>query len=164
MAKANSGGRSPRTTRPGRPSAGHQVKLAILAAEYNRSIVDAMVAEDEAVKLGARVMREVRVPGCYDTVLVADRLLAQREVDALVVLGFIERGETLHGEVMGHAVLRALLDLELEHGKPVGLGVIGPGATEQQAQVRKDGHARAAVRAAMRTGEAIASLSREKRA
>jgi 6,7-dimethyl-8-ribityllumazine synthase len=135
--------------------------LAILAAEFNRPVIDAMVAAaaDEAPKVGATVVREVRVPGSYETVLVADRLLARREVDVLVVLGFIERGETLHGEVMGHVVHRALVDLSLRYKKPVGLGVIGPGATDEQAHTRKDPYARAAVRAAMRGREAIAALA-----
>jgi 6,7-dimethyl-8-ribityllumazine synthase len=142
-----------------------KASLAILAAEFNRPVIDAMVsaAADEAAKVGARVAREVRVPGCYETVLVADRLLARRDVDLLVVLGFIERGETLHGEVMGHVVHRALVDLEIEHGKPIGLGLIGPGATEEQAQARKDSYARAAVRAAMRSREALASLATGKK-
>jgi 6,7-dimethyl-8-ribityllumazine synthase len=68
-----------------------------------------------------------------------------------VVLGFIERGQTQHGEVMGHVVHRALVDLELKHRKPVGIGIIGPGATSEQAEKRKVDYARAAVRAALRS-------------
>jgi len=62
----------------------------------------------QAGQLGLRVVCTVRVPGAYETPLVAKKLLARKDVDALVVLGFIERGETLHGEVMGHVVHRAL--------------------------------------------------------
>jgi 6,7-dimethyl-8-ribityllumazine synthase len=136
--------------------------LAIVAAEFNRAIVDTMVAaaSDEVEKVGAHIAREVRVLGCYETVLVADRLLTQSDVDAVVVLGFIERGETLHGEVMGHVVLHALVELELKHQKPIGIGVIGPGATEEQAHQRKDAAARTAVRASVRSLEILESLGR----
>ena len=135
-------------------------RLALLAAEFNRPLVDAMVAAaaDEAERLGAAVVRTVRVSGCYETPLLADRLLALRDVDALVVLGYIERGQTLHGEVMGHVVHRALIDLALRHGKPAGLGIIGPGATAKQAEVRKDRSARAAVRAALRLEDELDAL------
>jgi 6,7-dimethyl-8-ribityllumazine synthase len=129
-------------------------RLAVVAAEFNRPLVDAMVAGavDEARKKGARVALEpVRVPGCYETPLVVARLLARRDVDAVVVLGYIERGETQHGEVMGHVVHAALVRLSLRRGKPVGLGIIGPGATPSQAEERKDPYARAAVRAALRS-------------
>jgi 6,7-dimethyl-8-ribityllumazine synthase len=138
------------------------MNLGILAAEFNRPLVEAMVAgaRDEAAGAGARIVCEVRVPGCYETVLVADRMLARRDVDAIVVLGYIERGETQHGEVMGHVVHRALVDLELVYGKPIGVGVIGPGATPEQAEVRKDGYARAAVRAALRSAAALVEIAK----
>jgi 6,7-dimethyl-8-ribityllumazine synthase len=135
------------------------VRMAIVAAEFNRPLVDVMVASalDEAKKHGASVSREpLRVPGCYETPLVVSQILARKDVDAVVVLGYIERGETQHGEVMGHVVQGALVQLAIDHGKPVGIGIIGPGATASQAEDRKEPYARAAVRAALRAREAIA--------
>ena len=126
-------------------------RCAILAAEFARAIVDVMVAEAtlEAEAAGAEVVSVVRVPGAYETPLLANRLLADPCVDLLVVLGFIERGQTQHGEVMGHVVHSKLIDIQLTHGKPLGIGIIGPGATTEQAEVRKVDYARAAVRAAL---------------
>jgi 6,7-dimethyl-8-ribityllumazine synthase len=134
--------------------------IAILAAEFNKPLVDFMVdaAHKEAVVIGADVVRTVRVPGSYEMPLVADRLLAQPDVDAVVVLGYIERGETLHGEVMGHVVHAALVDRSLVHGKPVGIGIIGPGAVVAQAEKRKDDYARAAVRASIASCRVLAGL------
>jgi 6,7-dimethyl-8-ribityllumazine synthase len=100
----------------------------------------------------------VPVPGSYEVPLVADALLSRESIDALVVLGYIERGETLHGEVMGHTVHQALVQLQLQHKKPIGIGIIGPGATAEQAQVRKESYAAAALRAAVRSLEALASV------
>ena len=42
--------------------------------------------------------------------------------------------------------------------KPVGLGIIGPGATRKQAEVRKDSSARATVRAAVRSLAALSEI------
>jgi 6,7-dimethyl-8-ribityllumazine synthase len=135
-------------------------RIAFLVAEFHRSLSDAMlfIAANEAKTLGLRVVRTVRVPGAYETPLVAKKLLARRDVDALVVLGFIERGETLHGEVMGHVVHRALVEASLGMDKPVGLGLIGPGATKKQAEARKKSSARAAVRAVVASLDALAAL------
>jgi len=126
-------------------------RLVVIAAEFNRPLIDGMLesARAEAAELGAEIVRELRVPGCYEMPLVLQQELGRRKTDAAIVLGYIERGETLHGEIMGHAVARALIDLQLETGKPVGIGIIGPGATAEQAKVRADGHARAAIRAAL---------------
>lgn len=135
-------------------------RVAIVAAEFNRPLVDVMVASalDEAKQAGARVTTEpVRVPGCYETPVVVSNLIARKDVEAVVVLGYIERGETQHGEVMGHVVHAALVDLAIREGKPVGVGIIGPGATAAQAEVRKESYARAAVRAALRAHEALRS-------
>ncbi len=135
-----------------------QPRVAFVVAEFHRSLADAMLftAANEAKQLGARVVRTVRVPGAYETPLVTRKLLGRRDVDAVVVLGFIERGETLHGEVMGHVVHRALVEASLEHKKPVGLGLIGPGATKKQAEARKKSSARSAMRAVVSSLEALA--------
>ena len=133
-------------------------RIVIVAADFNKELVDAMVetAQDELRGAGAEVLRIVRVSGSYEVPLIADLYLAQDGVDALVVLGYIERGETLHGEVMGQVVHGALVQLQLKHHKPVGMGIIGPGATAEQAQQRKTTSARAAARAALRSCELVA--------
>jgi 6,7-dimethyl-8-ribityllumazine synthase len=135
-------------------------RIAIVAAEFNRAILDPMVAfaRDEAAVLGLSVEREVRVPGSFEIPLVTAALLGKHKIDAVVVLGYLEKGETLHGEVLGHVVYRALVDLQIEHGKPVGLGIIGPGATHPQAEARREGHARAAVRAIAATFANLAAI------
>jgi 6,7-dimethyl-8-ribityllumazine synthase len=149
-----------RSTRKSARSARRGPVLAFVVAEFHRAISEVMLetARDEAGKLGAAVSEVRSVPGCYETPLVAEALLAKRGVDAVVVLGFIERGETLHGEVMGHVVHRALVEASLRAKKPVGLGIIGPGATLPQAEVRKVPSARAAVRAVLRSLEELAAL------
>ena len=46
-------------------------RLAVLVAEFNRPLVDAMVraAHAEATELGAKVTLTARVPGSYETPL-----------------------------------------------------------------------------------------------
>ena len=126
---------------------------AILAAEFAKSIVEVMIEEAnrEAIAGGAEVVKLVRVSGAYEIPLLAEALLAKSDVDVLIALGFIERGETQHGEVMGHVVHAALVDLQMKHRKPVGIGIIGPGATLEQAEMRKADYARSAVRAALKS-------------
>lgn len=138
------------------------IRAFVVAAEFNRPLVDIMIeaASDEMAALGIDLVRVVRVPGCYELPLIVGAALAQSQVQLVVALGYIERGETQHGEVMGQVVHRSLLDLSLEHGKPVGLGIIGPGATAVQAELRKEDYARAAVRAALTSLRALETLRR----
>lgn len=134
--------------------------VGIVVGDFHRELAAAMVASAraEAARLGVDVPVVIQVPGSYEAPLVADALLARESIDALVILGYIERGETLHGEVMGHTVHHAIVQLQLQHKKPIGVGIIGPGATLAQAETRKEAYAAAALRAAVRSLEALASV------
>lgn len=123
--------------------------IVIIVGEFHKEIAGVMLAsaKDEAAKFGVAVAREVWVPGSYEVPLIAQDLIARPEVDAVVALGFIEKGETMHGAVMGHTVEHALMDLSLQFKKPVGHGIIGPYATPEQAHVRTEDVARRAVQA-----------------
>jgi 6,7-dimethyl-8-ribityllumazine synthase len=115
-------------------------RVVILAAAFNDAVVGPMIraAEAELLKRNAELLKVVKVPGAYEIPLTADLLLRDKDVELLIVLGFIEKGETLHGEIMGQVVHRTLLDLQLASRKPIGLGIIGPGATPEQAELRKE--------------------------
>ncbi len=125
------------------------LSYSIIAAEFNRSLVDRMVevATEEMKERKLPLYRIIRIPGAFEIPIVAALELDDPKVGGLVILGHIERGETLHGEVMGHVVHQALVQLQIQHKKPMGLGIIGPGATPEQALVRQEPSARAAVNA-----------------
>lgn len=76
------------------------------------------------------------VPGCYDMPLVIDELLKRRDVDAVITLGAIIKGETKHDEVIANSVAKSFIDLSLKYRKPVILGIGGPDMTLEQAKDR----------------------------
>lgn len=122
-------------------------KLGIILAEFNKEVSNEMLdsAISRATELGLNLARVVKVPGSYEIPLVAQELLERNILDGLVCLGYIERGETLHGEVMGHVVHSQLVKLQEKFKKPMGLGIIGPGATEIQARSRAGLYGKTAV-------------------
>ena len=73
--------------------------------------------------------------------------LGRDDIEAAVLLGVIERGETKHGLVMGQAIFPKVMDLQLQYKKPVGIGIIGPEVEEHQIDPRVEPHARAAMSA-----------------
>ena len=79
--------------------------------------------------------------------LAIDRLLANDEINGVACLGIIEKGKTQHGLAMGQAVIKSIIELQLVHEKPVGLGIIGPGAEPEHIEPRLEPHARSAVSA-----------------
>jgi 6,7-dimethyl-8-ribityllumazine synthase len=77
------------------------------------------------------------------------KLLRRKDVDAVVIVGTVIKGDTEHDEIVAQAAARAAADLALQFDKPVALGMTGPGMTREQALDRID-NARNAVEAAVR--------------
>ena len=127
------------------------VNVALVASEFNAPLPERMLgaAQAKAKDLGAHVVVVVRVPGAWEIPLAVRRVLARRDVDAAVAIGAIVEGETLHDELIADAVARELMHLQRETGKPIGLGITGPGMTWAQAEARV-GNAQRAVAAAVR--------------
>ena len=134
--------------------------IVIIAGDFHQELANQMIAfaQDEIAENGGQTYKTIVVAGSYEVPLIADLALTSKKVDAVVALGYIEKGETLHGEVMGHVVHKSLVELQVKHKKPIGLGIIGPGATMQQAEARKEGAAKSAVKAVFRNLEALNSL------
>ncbi len=104
-------------------------------------------ASDEARKQELTIEEVVWVPGAMEVPLALNRLLARDDIDGAACLGIIEKGQTQHGLAMGQAVIKSIIDLQLAWDKPVGLGIIGPGAEPEHIGPRMEPHARAAIAA-----------------
>jgi 6,7-dimethyl-8-ribityllumazine synthase len=125
------------------------MKIAAVCGSFHKEEIQKMLeyAMDEANSNDSEICEIVWVPGSMEAPLALERLLKRNDVDAAITLGIIERGETKHGLVMGQAVTRAIIDLQIKHNKPIGLGIIGPGAENHHIEPRLEPHARAAVAA-----------------
>ena len=123
------------------------MRIAAVCGSFYKAEVEQMLehARDEAVSKNAEVTEAVWVPGSMEAPLALERLLMREDVDGAIALGIIERGQTQHGLVMGQSVTRAIIELQIKHNKPIGLGIIGPGAEPEHIEPRLEPHARAAV-------------------
>jgi 6,7-dimethyl-8-ribityllumazine synthase len=99
--------------------------------------------------MGCEIGDEIFVPGVYDLPFALKKLLAKKEIDGVVALGAVIEGETDHDEVVMQHSARKIIDISLEQGKPVGLGITGPGMTRGQAQARIE-NAKTAVEACVK--------------
>lgn len=128
------------------------VKLGIVASEFNADVVIPMVefAKRHAEFLGAQVSSELMVPGVFEIPLGAKTLAERKDIDAIVALGSVIEGGTEHDEIVMQHATRKLIDLELQYGKPIGLGISGPGMTRMQALERVNDYARRSVEAAVK--------------
>jgi len=112
--------------------------IAIVAGSYHKESVEKMVEKAKAVASDNNlIVEEVNwVPGSMEVPLQIKRLFLRDSIDGAVVLGIIEAGQTKHGLVMGQAVIDSLLNLQLASMKPIGFGIIGPGAKPEHIEER----------------------------
>ncbi len=110
-------------------------KIGIVVSTYNSNITQRLLegslkSLQSAGWNGDRV-ETVKVPGAWELALAAQRLLDRDEIQGVVVLGAVIRGETTHDQYINRAVSSALMDLMLASGKPVGFGLLTCNTLEQ---------------------------------
>lgn len=127
------------------------MRIGIVVSEFNWEITGKMLsaALEYSGRMGVEVGYVCRVPGAFEIPLFARELAMRGDVDAVVALGAIVKGETMHDEVIGFTLAHMLAEISLECGKPVALGVSGPGMTYEQGLARASEYAERAVRAAV---------------
>jgi 6,7-dimethyl-8-ribityllumazine synthase len=114
------------------------MNIAIVVSEFNDKITSRMlsVAEEKAKLLKLNVKYICKVPGSFDIPILVDSLLQKQDVEGVITLGAIIKGQTKHDEVIAFSTARKLSDLSLKYQKPVSLGISGPGMQERQAFAR----------------------------
>ncbi|MHB8545301.1 MAG: 6,7-dimethyl-8-ribityllumazine synthase [Nitrosotalea sp.] len=136
------------------------MNIAIVVAEFNSEITSKMLdlAIEKAKVLKMNVKYISKVPGVFDMPLLIDILLQKKDVDAVVTLGAVIKGQTKHDELISHVTAKALSDLSIKHQKPVTLGITGPGMSDRQAYQRIRPVAERSIEAAKKLSEELEKI------
>lgn len=136
------------------------MNIAIVTAEFNSEITSKMlaIAKEKAKSLKITVKYSCMVPGAYDMPILVDSLLSKKDIDAVVTLGAIIKGQTKHDEVIAHSTAKSLTELSLRHKKPVSLGISGPGMQERHAHARIRPVAERAVEAVLKISQELKKI------
>lgn len=120
-------------------------KVAIVVADWNKEITEFLYegAKNTLLEHGVKAedIRTIRVPGTYElpqAAAIAFSPKASLEVDSVICIGCVIKGETSHNEYINQSVAHALQTLALQHLKPCIFGVLTPN-TYQQALDRAGG-------------------------
>jgi 6,7-dimethyl-8-ribityllumazine synthase len=134
------------------------MKLGIVVSEFNYDITYLMEkkAQEHAELLGAET-EVVKVPGVFDTPLAVKFLLERNDIDGVAVIGAVIKGETKHDDLVINQAVRKLVDHSDSYNKPVTLGIIGPGATHEQAVERMEEYSSRAVESLVKMLRALKS-------
>ena len=108
-------------------------RFILVVADYHQKYADGMVRAARKVLRGHGV-EEVRVPGTFEVPLAVKRAL-QKRPDAVLALGLVWQGETVHADLILRSATEALMRMMLETEVPVLHHLVGV-RTERQARER----------------------------
>jgi 6,7-dimethyl-8-ribityllumazine synthase len=114
---------------------GDGLRIAIACGRFNDLITERLLtgARDGLVRHGVdeASITEAWVPGAFELPLVAQRLAASGEYDAVICLGAVIRGATGHYEHVAGQCAAGIQRAQLETGVPVIFGVLTTDTIEQ---------------------------------
>jgi riboflavin synthase len=126
-------------TRASRPIAAsvpaNRFRYAIVVSEFNSFITDRLLSGAmrtlESHQVPSVDIHVVHVPGAYEIPFMAKLLAQSGQFDAIICLGCLIRGGTLHYEVIAHEASRGIGQSALETGIPHSFGVLTCDTQEQ---------------------------------
>jgi len=123
--------RQPQPSRRQRPGA----RIAAVVSRFHSDLTEPMLAsaKRELAASGVRPedVRTVWVPGSFELPLIARALARRADVDAVLCLGIILRGETDHDIYVAEGAVQGLMQATLETDKPLLLGILTCETLEQ---------------------------------
>ncbi|MBH41668.1 MAG: 6,7-dimethyl-8-ribityllumazine synthase [Candidatus Magasanikbacteria bacterium] len=107
---------------------GKALRFGIVVARWN-AICTTALKEQIIRGLQNRGVEEkdiviYEVPGSYELVYGAKRLIEKENVDAIIPIGVLIKGETMHFEYISDAVTRGCMDLQMQKNIPIIFGIL----------------------------------------
>lgn len=117
-------------------------KFGIIVSDWNADITHKLMegAMETLQQKGAKENNIFvhHVPGTFELPLGARLLLGKENVDAVICIGCVIKGETEHDVYINTAVAQGIMNLGLTSSKPIIFGVLTPN-TKEQAEDRAGG-------------------------
>ena len=100
-------------------------KVAIISSSWHPELCAALIAGARRALTAADVtnIEVIYVPGSFEIPLAAQKAF-EREVDAVVAVGLVLKGETPHFDYVCQGVTQGVIDVQLKWSKPIGYGVL----------------------------------------
>jgi 6,7-dimethyl-8-ribityllumazine synthase len=139
-------------------------RFAVVVSRFNEAITAGLLQGARQALTGASVRDEditiVHVPGAFDIPVAALRAAETGRFDAVICLGAVIKGETMHFEYIASTTCRDIGSAAAATGVPITLGVLTTLTEDQAAQRAADGPGNKGREAAL-AAVAMATLFRQ---
>lgn len=114
-------------------------RFAIVASRFNPEITSGLLQGARDALAEASVPDDavtiVHVPGAFEIPMAAMRLAETGRFDAVICVGCLIKGETMHFEYIASAASQGIMDAAMATGVPIAFGVLTT-VTDEQAEAR----------------------------
>ena len=97
-------------------------KILIVTARYYKNFSENLEFYASVVLTNKAKYKFVSVPGVFEIPVVISKNI--KKYDAFLALGCVIKGETPHFDFISQATTQAIMNLSIEHKKPIGNGII----------------------------------------
>jgi 6,7-dimethyl-8-ribityllumazine synthase len=143
---------------------GTGLRIAIVRSRFNeevgRASLEACLVRLMELGVHERDVTVVSVPGALEAPLALQKLAGSGRYDALVALGAVIRGETLHFEIVAYESAAGVSQVQLDTGVPVANGILTTD-TDEQAAVRAPVKGRDCADAAVEMVNTLRAIERQ---
>ena len=120
-------------------------KVLIIGANYYEDILKNLTSFAEKLLEKKKIKyKSIIVPGVFEIPVVISKNI--KKYDGFIALGCVIKGETPHFDFISKATTNGLMNISINHGKPVGNGILTC-LNQNQALVRSKSKGQEAARA-----------------
>jgi 6,7-dimethyl-8-ribityllumazine synthase len=128
------------------------MKIGIVVSQWNNKITDGLFngAFTTLIESGVSEnnIEKIEVPGSFELIFGA-KILSRKDIDAIICLGSVIKGETKHFDYVCQAVSNGIKDLNITLNIPVIFGVLTDNTMEQAANRSGGKHGNKGIEAAV---------------
>ena len=110
------------------------LKFGIVVSQWNKEITDGLFNGAYSTLVDCGVLEEnikkLEVPGSFELIF-GTKILSKKNVDAIICLGSVIRGQTKHFDYVCQGVTNGIKDLNISLGIPVIFGVLTDNTMDQ---------------------------------
>ena len=110
------------------------LKFGIVVSQWNKEITDGLFNGAYSTLIDCGVLEEnikkLEVPGSFELIF-GTKILSKKNVDAIICLGSVIKGQTKHFDYVCQGVTNGIKDLNISLGIPVIFGVLTDNTMDQ---------------------------------
>ena len=149
---------------------GRGKKISIVVSKFNEFITKRLLAGclEELAKcdVNKKDITIAWVSGAFEIPVVATKIAKKKTVDAVICLGAVIRGETLHFDLVAEGTAQGIMQASLITGKPVIFGVLATDTVDlayKRSEENSDNKGKEAALAAIEMIDVMNQVSKSKK-